>query len=153
VVVHGIPTPWTSLGGVITSNLLLSGSGSDDSIELIARAADGTLERRTRRGNNPWSSWTPIYSPVTVGDPGVGTDLDGREELFVREGDGATWNECQLSGQPPAWPAAPAPPACVPSCHNECGEDDGCGHPCHCGPKQQCCFEECIPSGKACIAE
>jgi hypothetical protein len=69
--------------------------GADGTVTVFVRNSDDTVYRRVRiGGNGEWRDWADTGG-AAVGDPAVGHNLDGRQELFARRSDGHLWHQFQ----------------------------------------------------------
>ena len=85
---------WSSLGGVITSNIA-GGNNADGRLEIFVRGTDNALWHRWQTApNNGWSGWSSLGGVITS-DPLVTRNADGRLEVFVRGTDNAVWHRWQ----------------------------------------------------------
>lgn len=82
-------TPWTSLGGILTSGPGVSSWGASR-VDTFARGSDSAIWQDTNNGTT-WSSWTKLGG-VTTGDPAAVSWSTGRIDMFVRGQDNALWH-------------------------------------------------------------
>ncbi|MFC5379375.1 matrixin family metalloprotease [Aquipuribacter nitratireducens] len=91
---------WSSLGGVITSNITV-GINGDGRMEPFVRGTDGAVWHRWQTApSNGWSGWASRGGVITS-DIAAGRNADGRIEIFARGTDNALWHQWQTSG--PSW--------------------------------------------------
>ncbi len=86
---------WLSLGGVVTSNISATSSGS--TITIFARGSDNALWTQNWNGTE-WSGWQPLGG-VIAGDPDS-VSLASETYVFVRGSDNAVWYRNGTAG---AW--------------------------------------------------
>jgi hypothetical protein len=76
-------------------------------LEVLARGKDGALWLIQQTApNNGWSAWMSLGTPpgLTLGrPPAIGTNADGRLEVFVQGSDGALWHIWQVDTQGGGW--------------------------------------------------
>jgi hypothetical protein len=93
---------WESLGGNVAQPVV--GSNADGRLEVFGIGADGALWHIWQwRPGGDWSEWASFggsFDPA--GDtglirPAVGTNADGRLEVFLRGPDGRLWHTWQLA--------------------------------------------------------
>jgi hypothetical protein len=83
---------WTRLGGIVQSTP--AAAKTPNGIDVIVRTNDGTLSRITRAFGT-WGPWVNLAGPATTSDPVIGTNADGRLEIFVRGTDGNIYHNYQ----------------------------------------------------------
>jgi hypothetical protein len=81
-------SPWTSLGGFITSGPDVASSGQG-SLEVFAVGGDGAIWVRRLSGTT-WAEWQSLGGSLTS-DPGVVSASPSNLSLFARGGDGGLW--------------------------------------------------------------
>jgi hypothetical protein len=96
-------------------------SNEDGRLELFAKVNDGTLSHRWQAepGGGPWREWDSFGMPGGNGfgtpeaPPVLGSNIDGRLELFVLANDGAVWHRWQKvpNGGWSSWESLQPPPA------------------------------------------
>jgi peptidoglycan hydrolase-like protein with peptidoglycan-binding domain/acylphosphatase len=93
---YGSRGGWSSLGGVITSNIAV-GRNADGRLEIFARGTDNALWHKWQTApNNGWSGWASLGGAITT-DPVVAQNADGRLEVFARGTDNAVWHKWQTA--------------------------------------------------------
>jgi hypothetical protein len=95
-------TDWASLGGVLDSEVSV-GRNADGRLEAFARGRNGFVSHIWQRATNEntWSPWTSFggvlnLNPIIGPAPAVGTNADGRIEVFMWAEDGSLWEIRQL---------------------------------------------------------
>jgi hypothetical protein len=101
---------WTSLGGSFQHDTVV-GQNRDGRLELFVVGDDGHLFELVQTGGN--GSWPPSWADLGPGPPGgaggdlgVGRNLDGRLQLFLRGSDGHIYTRAQQAAGgvlAPAW--------------------------------------------------
>lgn len=116
-------TDWESLGGRLESEVAVARNG-DGRLEAFARSQTGFVSHvwQQRANENAWTVWTSLggvlnLNPVIGPAPALGTNADGRIEVFMWAEDGTLWENRQLrpgsrwSGWEPLAGALSSPPA------------------------------------------
>src|SRR5213593_1282978 len=94
--IYGVRGGWTSLGGVITSNIATA-RNADGRLEIFARGTDNALWHKWQTAlNNGWSRWSALGGVITS-DSVTAQNADGRLEVFVRGTDNAVWHKWQTA--------------------------------------------------------
>jgi SpoIID/LytB domain protein len=87
----GSTGPWTSLGGLITTDPDASSWGGNR-IDTFARGTDGALWHRWTPDGLNWAPWESLGGSITSGPTAVSWGLN-RIDVFARGGDGALWSK------------------------------------------------------------
>jgi spore germination protein YaaH len=82
-------TPWTSIGGGLTSAPEATSWGSSRA-DIFMRGNDGALWHTSWNGTT-WASWEPLGG-LLVGDPGAVSWGPMRIDVFIRGADNALWH-------------------------------------------------------------
>jgi spore germination protein YaaH len=93
-------TPWTSLGGVLTSSPDASAWGASR-IDAFARGQDNGLWQNTWNGT-AWAGWAPLGG-VATSDPGAVSWGSNRIDVFIRGSDNALWHRYSDGTQWSGW--------------------------------------------------
>ena len=97
---------WEDLGGHLAGSPVV-GTNGDGRLEVFARGSANELEHVSQvvksrfpdggRVDLGWSGWEALGSGGISGDPAVGTNTDGRLEVFVHGARNALWHIWQMS--------------------------------------------------------
>jgi serine protease len=94
-----VPPGWPSLGGVLASGPAV-GVNADGRIEVFALGTDNRVWHivQTAANSATWTDWEPLHTDGfprgrrLEGEIAVGTNDNGRVELFTRADDGTIWH-------------------------------------------------------------
>jgi hypothetical protein len=93
---------WSSLGGSLAGAPAVALDSRGDP-QIFAVSSDGSLMRKYFE-NGKWQSWDTLRGGrVFTGVPAVGTNFDGRLEVFVRTSSGALEHVWQMPGHLERW--------------------------------------------------
>ena len=97
---------WEDLGGHLAGSPVV-GTNGDGRLEVFARGSANELEHISQvvksrfpdggRVDLGWSGWEALGTGGVSGDPAVGTNADGRLEVFVHGAGNALWHIWQTS--------------------------------------------------------
>jgi peptidoglycan hydrolase-like amidase len=93
--------PWTSLGGLLTSDPDASSWGSNH-IDVFARGVDGAVWHRATVDGTNWSAWDTLGGSVTSSPTAVSWGT-GRIDVFARGGDNGLWGNAFSNGGWSGW--------------------------------------------------
>lgn len=91
-------TPWSSLGGSVTSPPAV-GRDASGTLEIFAAGAGGAIVHDVQAlAGGPWSGWASLGGSLAAATPAVSANTSGALELFALGTDGAVWTAAQSSG-------------------------------------------------------
>ncbi len=95
------------------------GNNQDGRLEVFGVGSDGQLYHVWQIApNGGWTGWSSLGSPppgILVGEPSVGSNADGRLEVFLQAKDGQIWHVWQLTpnGGWSSWSSLGGPSAAI----------------------------------------
>jgi hypothetical protein len=71
---------------------------ADGSVDVYARAADGSALEKYYTASTGWSRWVDLGGSIT-GDPAALANADGSVDVFVHTAGGGLWEKYWVPGQ------------------------------------------------------